>query len=166
MNRRTTRKTTDLSGRGFRIALIVSEFNSHITEKLRAGALQCLRDHKVRDHDVRTFVCPGAFEIPQVAAKITASQAWDAVICLGAVVRGETPHFEYVSSETARGIQDVALRSGIPLVFGVLTTNNNRQALARAGGKHGNKGWDAALTALKMIHLFKKIPRETPRRRR
>ncbi len=103
------------------------------------------------------FYCPGAFELPQVANRLAASRRWDAIICLGAVIRGETPHFEYISSETAQGIQDVALRSSVPVIFGVLTTNTEQQALERAGGKHGNKGWDAALAAIEMANLFRKL---------
>jgi len=103
---------------------------------------------------MRIFPCPGAFELPQVANVLCASGSWDAVICLGAVIRGETPHFEYVSSEAARGIQKVSLWHSLPVMFGVLTTDTKQQALARAGGKHGNKGWDAALAALEMAHLF------------
>jgi len=159
------RRRLEQSGRGFRIAVVVSEFNERVTEKLRLGALQCLLDHGVHQNDIRTIFCPGAFELPQVAAKLAASQSWDAVVCLGAVIRGETPHFDYVSKETARGIQDVAIRTGMPIIFGVLTTNNKRQALARAGGSHGNKGWDAALTAIQMTHLFRTISPKKKKRR-
>lgn len=103
--------------------------------------------------------CPGAFELPLAAERLARTRRWDAIICLGAVIRGETPHFEYVSSACAHGIQDVALRHGLPVVFGVLTTDTLAQAKARAGGRHGNKGWDASLTAIDMIGLVKKIGR-------
>ena len=101
--------------------------------------------------------CPGAFELPQVANALVTSSRWDAVICLGVVIRGETPHFEYVAAETARGIQQVALKSKTPVVFGVLTTDTEQQAHDRAGGKHGNKGWDAARTAIEMAALFQRL---------
>lgn len=103
--------------------------------------------------------CPGAFELPQVAQQLAQQKRWDAIICLGAVIRGETPHFDYVCKETARGIQDVALRYSIPVVFGVLTTDNERQALDRVGGPQGHKGWDAALTAMDMAFLFQSLKR-------
>jgi 6,7-dimethyl-8-ribityllumazine synthase len=145
---------TRTSGRGYRFAIVVSRFNVSITKKLLDAAVDCLKKHGVRKEDVRIFPCPGAFELPQVANVLCASGNWDAVICLGAVIRGETPHFEYVSSEAARGIQNVSLWHSLPVTFGVLTTDTKQQALERAGGKHGNKGWDAALAALEMAHLF------------
>jgi len=140
-----------------RIAIVVSKFNSSITEKLLNGAENCLNEHGISESNLKVFHCPGAFEIPQIANVLAAQKKWDAIICLGAVVRGETPHFEYISAETARGIQDVALRYFIPVVFGVLTTDNEEQALARVGGTQGHKGWDAALTALEMISIFRKL---------
>ena len=103
--------------------------------------------------------CPGAFELPQVANRLALQKKWDVIICLGAVIRGDTPHFKYVSTETARGIQNVALRHTIPVVFGVLTTDNEQQALDRVGGTQGHKGWDAALTALEMAALFRTLKR-------
>lgn len=146
-----------LDGRGLKIGLIVSEFNSHITRKMLDGAILCLEEHGVRKSDIGTYRCPGAFELPQVASKLVKVNRWDALVCLGAVIRGETPHFEYVSTEAARGIQNVALSSGTSVAFGLLTTDNEKQALERAGGKCGNKGWDAALSALEMALLFKEI---------
>jgi 6,7-dimethyl-8-ribityllumazine synthase len=148
-----------------RIAVIASRFNYDVTRKLLHGTIECLRAHDVLEEDFRVYVCPGAFELPQVANRIAAVGRVDAIVCLGAVIRGETPHFEYVSSEAARGIQDVALHHGIPVVFGVLTTDTKTQALARAGGKHGNKGWDAAVTAMEMISLFRALTRTRPKRR-
>jgi 6,7-dimethyl-8-ribityllumazine synthase len=149
-----TVQQTRTSGKGYRFAIVVSRFNLSITKKLLDGAVDCLKRHGVKKEDMRIFPCPGAFELPQVANVLCASGSWDAVICLGAVIRGETPHFEYVSSEAARGIQKVSLWHSLPVMFGVLTTDTKQQALARAGGKHGNKGWDAALAALEMAHLF------------
>ena len=125
------------------------------------GAEQCLRDNGVPEKNWKVVFCPGAFELPQVANRLAAQNKWDAIICLGAVIRGDTPHFEYISSETARGIQDVALRYSLPVVFGVLTTDNERQALDRAGGAQGHKGWDAALTALEMAAFFKTLKRKS-----
>jgi 6,7-dimethyl-8-ribityllumazine synthase len=150
-------------GRGFRIAVVVSRFHKGITDKLRLGALQCLGQQGVRREDVEVFSCPGAFELPQVANLLCGSGNFDAVICLGAVVRGETPHFKYVSSEAARGIQEVALRYALPVTFGVLTTDNLEQALERAGGSQGNKGWDAARAAVEMANLFRKLKRRSAR---
>jgi 6,7-dimethyl-8-ribityllumazine synthase len=143
----------------FRFAIVASRFNQNITAKLLEGAERCLREHGVPGKNRKVFFCPGAFELPQVAAKLALQKKWDVIICLGAVIRGETPHFEYISAETARGIQDVALRHSIPVVFGVLTTDNEQQALDRVGGAQGHKGWDAALTALEMASLFRTLKR-------
>lgn len=140
---------------------MVSRFNESVTEKLLAGASACLRKHGIVQKQVGLYRCPGAFELPQVAAMLARTNRWDAIICLGAVIRGATPHFEYVSAEAARGIQTVALQYGLPVVFGVLTTNTVRQAMERAGGKHGNKGWDAVMTAFDMVDLGSLIQRES-----
>jgi 6,7-dimethyl-8-ribityllumazine synthase len=144
-----------------RFAVVVSRFNYHITAKLLEGVEQCLRDHGVLEKNWKVMFCPGAFELPQVANRLAVQKKWDAIICLGAVIRGDTPHFEYISAETARGIQDVALHYSIPVVFGVLTTDNERQALDRVGGAQGHKGWEAALTALEMATLFKILKRKS-----
>ncbi|MCI0706055.1 MAG: 6,7-dimethyl-8-ribityllumazine synthase [Ignavibacteriae bacterium] len=146
-----------MSARGYRFALVVSRFHADITAKLLKAAQDCLRKHGAKSSDVRVVNCPGAFELPQAANVLVASGEWHAVICLGAVIRGETPHFAYVAAEAARGIQDVALKSRTPVIFGVLTTNSKEQAFDRAGGKNGkhpNKGWDAALAAIEMAALF------------
>lgn len=145
------------SAKKFRFAIVVSKFNQSITERLLEGAEQCLRKHKVPEKNRKVIYCPGSFELPQVANRLAAQKKWDAIICLGAVIRGETPHFEYVSTETARGIQDVALHHSIPVIFGVLTTDNEQQALDRTYGSQGHKGWDAALTAIEMAALFRTI---------
>jgi 6,7-dimethyl-8-ribityllumazine synthase len=144
-----------------RFAIVVSRFNHHITAKLLEGAEQCLRDHGVPEKNWKTMFCPGAFELPQIANRLAGQKKWDAIICLGAVIRGDTPHFEYISTETARGIQEVALHYSIPVVFGVLTTDNEQQALDRVGGAQGNKGWDAGLAALEMAALFKTLKRKS-----
>jgi 6,7-dimethyl-8-ribityllumazine synthase len=141
--------------------IIVSRFNQHITAKLLEGAEHCLRDHGIPEKNWKVVFCPGAFELPQVANRLAAQNKWDAIICLGAVIRGDTPHFEYISAETARGIQDVALRYSLPVVFGVLTTNNEQQAMDRVGGDQGHKGWDAAMTAIEMAAFFKTLKRKS-----
>jgi 6,7-dimethyl-8-ribityllumazine synthase len=111
------------------------------------------------------FYCPGSFELPLVADRLAAQKRWDAVICLGAIIRGETPHFAYVSAETARGIQDVALRCSLPVIFGVLTTDNKKQALDRSGGSRGHKGWDAAVTAIEMAALLRTLKQKKKRKK-
>jgi 6,7-dimethyl-8-ribityllumazine synthase len=123
--------------------------------------MACLRENGVPGKSVGVFRCPGAFELPQVAAMLARRKRWDAIICLGAVIRGATPHFEYVSAEAARGIQNVAIQYAIPVVFGVLTTLTERQAFERAGGRHGNKGWDAVVTAMEMTDLGSQIRPES-----
>jgi 6,7-dimethyl-8-ribityllumazine synthase len=139
----------------FRFAVVVSRFNENLTVKLLEGAEDCFRFHHVPQNHYKVVFCPGAFELPQVANRLAAQKNIDAVVCLGAVVRGETPHFEYISSAAAHGILQVSLRWSLPVVFGVLTTDTILQALDRLGGKHGHKGWDAALTAIKMADLYR-----------
>lgn len=135
--------------RGLRLAVVVARFNSDITEKLLEGARQALREARAETGDV--FYVPGAFELP-LASKLLAPR-YDAIVALGAVIRGDTPHFDYVAGEAARGLQQVALETGVPVAFGVLTTNTYEQAVERAGGKHGNKGYDAVMTAVEMARL-------------
>ena len=139
------------------MAIVVSTFNREITELLLAGAQECLVEHGASKRDIGVFRCPGAFELPQAANEIASQGGWDAIVCLGAVIRGETPHFDYIADQAAVGIQEMALKHRLPIVFGVLTTNTVEQAAARAGGPRGNKGWDAAITALEMMSLFKII---------
>ena len=138
-------------------AIVASRFNELISQKLIDGALDCLRRHKADEKNITLIWVPGAFEIPSVAQKLADSDKYDAVICVGAVIRGDTPHFEYISSEVSKGIAQVALKSKIPVIFGVLTTDTIEQALERAGTKAGNKGWDAALSAIEMINLIEKL---------
>ena len=143
------------SGEGLRIAIVVSRFNRSVTEALLDGALEGLREHGVADDAIDVLRVPGAFEITVAAEQCAASGRYGALICLGAVVRGETPHFEFIAREVSRGINDVACRHRIPVAFGVLTTDTMEQALARSGAGHGNKGFEAALTALEMAALLR-----------
>ena len=148
-----------MESRGRRFAVVVSRFNGLVTERLLDGALAAFRRHGLGDQDVDVAWTPGAFEIPLAAHRLAASGRFDAVVCLGAVIRGETPHFDYVAGEAARGIQRATLDTGVPCIFGVLTTHDLDQALERAGGKHGNKGWDAALAAMEMAGLLDSLPK-------
>jgi 6,7-dimethyl-8-ribityllumazine synthase len=145
---------------GFRFAVIVSRFNEGITGALRAGALEALSS--ARASRVDTFDVPGAFELPLAARVAAAGGTYDAVICLGCVIRGETPHFEYISSAVAHAIANVALVTGRPVTFGVLTTNTLAQAEARAASGPGNKGYEAAAAAIEMVHLLRRVPAPTP----
>lgn len=154
-----TREGT-LEGRGRRFAVVASRFNGVVTERLVDGALAAFRKLGIAADDVELAWTPGAFEIPLVAMGLARSGQFDAVVCLGAVIRGETPHFEYVAGEAARGVQQVALETGTPCTFGVLTTDSLEQAMDRAGGKHGNKGWDAATAAVEMAVLMDDLPKQ------
>jgi len=147
-----------LNGTGMKFALVVGRFNELITGRLYEGALDCLRRHDVADGDVDVAWVPGAFEIPLVAKRLAESKKYDAVICLGAVIRGGTPHFDYVAGEAAKGIAKVTLDSGVPVIFGVLTTDTIEQAVERAGSKAGNKGWAAAASAIEMASLARALP--------
>jgi len=146
-----------LNGKGMRFALVVGRFNELISSRLYEGAMDCLRRHDVEDGDIDVAWVPGAFEMPLVAQRLAAG-GYDAVICLGAVIRGGTPHFEYVAAEAAKGIAKVTLDTGVPVVFGVLTTDTIEQAIERAGTKAGNKGWAAATSALEMANLLRGLP--------
>jgi len=146
-----------LDGRGLKIALVVSRFNSFVTDRLAIGAYEALLNQGVNQDDITVVWVPGAFELPLAAQEVAVTGGYDAIVCLGAVIRGETAHFEYVSSETARGISQASRDTGIPIAFGLLTTDNEDQALDRAGGKAGNKGHDAALTAIEMANLIKQL---------
>ncbi len=146
-----------LDGAGLKMALIVSRFNSFITERLLEGALDCLRRHGVHEPDLTVVRVPGAWEIPLTAKRLAHAGAYDAVICLGAVIRGSTPHFDYVAAEVSKGVAQVALESGVPVLFGVLTTDTLEQAVERAGSKAGNKGYAAAEAALEMVNLLRQM---------
>lgn len=154
-------KKEGLEGKRLKFAIVVSRFNPRITEKLLEGALLGLEECQVPEKNIRILEVPGAFEIPQAASRIAKSHRVDAVICLGAVIRGGTPHFEYISGETARGIMDAGLQIGIPFIFGVLTVDNVKQAVVRSSGR-GNKGREAALAAVEMAQLFKSIKINNP----
>jgi 6,7-dimethyl-8-ribityllumazine synthase len=143
----------NLVGSGLRVGIVVGRFNEFITSKLLGGAQDALKRHGVSETDVDIAWVPGAFEIPLIAQKMAISKKYDAVITLGTVIRGSTPHFDYVCNETAKGVSAVALNSGIPVIFGVLTTDSIEQAIERAGTKAGNKGWDAANAAIEMANL-------------
>jgi 6,7-dimethyl-8-ribityllumazine synthase len=147
----------DLRGEGRRFAIVVGRFNSFITTRLLDGALDGLRRHGVADADITVVHVPGAYELPFVAERLASSKKYHAVVCLGAVIRGATPHFDYVCAEAARGVARVGQQTGVPAVFGVLTTDTVEQAMERAGVKSGNKGFDAALTALEMASLLENL---------
>jgi 6,7-dimethyl-8-ribityllumazine synthase len=150
----------DFLARGRRLAIVVARFNELVTGKLVEGALECLRAHGVDEDDLLVAWVPGAFELPLVSRRLAASGGFDAVICLGAVVRGETPHFDHVAGQAALGIRTAAEDTGVPVIFGVLTTDTLEQAIDRAGGKHGNKGWDAAMAALETASVLDQLPKE------
>jgi 6,7-dimethyl-8-ribityllumazine synthase len=147
----------NLIGSGLKIGVVVGRFNEFITSKLLSGALDALKRHGVEEEGVEVAWVPGAFEIPLIAKKMAESGRYDAVITLGTVIRGATPHFDYVSGEVAKGVAAVSLQTGLPVVFGVLTTDTIEQAVERAGTKAGNKGWDAASSAIEMANLTRQF---------
>lgn len=146
-----------VDGRGKRFGIVVSRFNSFVAERLLDGCLDCLRRHGVADDDITIARVPGAFEIPLIARKLVERGNLDSVIALGAVIRGATPHFDYVAAESAKGVATVTLETGVPVVYGILTTDTIEQAIERAGSKAGNRGWDAALAALELVNLIDQI---------
>lgn len=146
-----------LVAKGFRFAIICSRFNDFIVNRLLDGAMDALLRHGAEEPKIDVLKVPGAFEIPLTAKKAAKSEKYDAVICLGAVIRGSTPHFEYVAAEVTKGIATVGLETEIPITFGILTTDNIEQAIERAGTKSGNKGWDAAISAIEMVNLLKQV---------
>ncbi|MCL1991486.1 MAG: 6,7-dimethyl-8-ribityllumazine synthase [Spirochaetes bacterium] len=148
----------NLQAKGRRFAFVASRFNDFITARLLEGAIDCFCRHGGDEKDLTVVRVPGAFEIPIAAARLAKSGKYDGVICLGAVIRGSTPHFDYVAAESAKGIAAAALASDVPVIFGVLTTDSIEQAVERAGTKAGNKGWDAMMSAIEMADLFEKLP--------
>lgn len=142
---------------GMRVGIVASRFNEIIVNKLLGGAVDGLVRHGVEDDNITAAWVPGAFEIPAAAKKMAASGNYDAVICIGAVIRGDTTHYDYVCSEVSKGIASVGLETGVPVMFGVITTENIEQAIARAGSKAGNKGYDCALSAIEMVNLFSQM---------
>jgi len=147
----------DLSAKGMKFAIVAARFNDFITAKLMDGAVDALARHGAAESDITTIRVPGAFEIPLAARAAARTKKYDAVICLGAVIRGATPHFEYVSSEVSKGVAAASMETNVPVIFGVLTTDTIEQAVERAGAKAGNKGWDSALSAIEMANLMKQI---------
>lgn len=147
----------NLVSKGYRFSIVVSRFNELISGKLLEGALDCLVRSEVRDEDIRVIWVPGAFEIPLVAQAAAEDENTDAVICLGAIIRGSTPHFDYVAAEVSKGVAQTALKSGKPVIFGILTTDSIDQALERAGTKAGNKGFAAASSAVEMVNLMREM---------
>ncbi|RJE48467.1 MULTISPECIES: 6,7-dimethyl-8-ribityllumazine synthase [unclassified Dehalobacter] len=146
-----------LLAENLKFAIVAGRFNEFITNKLIGGALDALKRHGTNEDNIELVWVPGAFEIPLAAKKIAEQKRFDAVICLGAVIRGATPHFDYVSSEVSKGVANVGLETGVPVIFGVLTTDTIEQAIERAGTKSGNKGFDAAVTAIETANLFKQL---------
>jgi 6,7-dimethyl-8-ribityllumazine synthase len=147
----------NLEGRDRRFAIVAGRFNDFITSRLLAGALDCFTRHGGALENLTLVRVPGSFEIPLTAARLAKSGKYEAVVCLGAIIRGATPHFDYVAAEAAKGVAQAGLTSGVPVIFGILTTENTEQAVERAGTKAGNKGWDAMLSALEMADLFEKL---------
>ncbi len=146
-----------LKGEGLRVCIVASRFNDFITQKLIEGAIDALTRHGVKEEDITLVRVPGAFELPVAIKRVAKKKAYDAILALGTIIRGATPHFDYVAAEAAKGIAQVMLEEGQPVAFGVITADTIEQAIERAGSKAGNKGWDAALAALEMADLFKKI---------
>ncbi|MCD4829176.1 MAG: 6,7-dimethyl-8-ribityllumazine synthase [Candidatus Cloacimonetes bacterium] len=146
-----------LNGESVKVGIVVSRFNEFISRKLLDGALDCLRRHGVAEDAIDVAWVPGAFEIPLTAHQMAGTGRYDAVLCLGSVIRGATPHFDYVAAEVSKGVAQVALKAGLPVIFGVLTTDSIEQAIERAGAKSGNKGWDAALSVIEMVNLLRQL---------
>jgi 6,7-dimethyl-8-ribityllumazine synthase len=143
-----------LNAEGRKFAIVISRYNEFISTKLLEGALDCLNRHQAKEENITIYWVPGSFEIPLVAKKTALSKAYDAVICLGAVIRGGTPHFDYIAAEVSKGIAQTSLETKLPVIFGIITTDTLEQAIERAGTKAGNKGWDAALSAIEMCDLM------------
>lgn len=152
---KTLQGTLSATGRTF--GIVISRFNSLVTTQLLNGAVDCLLRHGGTENALTVVYVPGAFELPQAALQLAHSGRVDAIICLGCVIRGATPHFDYIAGEVTRGIGEVALQTGVPITFGVLTTDSLEQALERAGAKAGNKGWDAAMSAMELLHVFTQL---------
>lgn len=150
-------RNESIRGEGLRILVVVSRFNEVETEQLFDGARDCLLEHGVAESDIDVVRVPGAFELPGIVGVALRHGDHDGIVALGCVIRGETPHFDYVAGEAARGLQALAVDHDVPIGFGVLTTDTREQALARAGGPKGNKGWDTALTVLEMVHLYRTL---------
>jgi 6,7-dimethyl-8-ribityllumazine synthase len=146
-----------LNAKGKKFGIVISRFNELISSQLLAGAKDCLLRHDCKEEDITVAWVPGSYEIPLTAKRMAKSKKYASVICLGAVIRGGTPHFDYIAAEVSKGVAQVGLEANLPVIFGILTTDSIEQALERAGTKAGNKGWDAALSAIEMVNLFGKI---------
>ena len=146
-----------LNAKGKKFTIILSRFNSFLTERLLEGAIDCLLRHDASEKDIKVVRCPGAFEIPLICKKVAEKKDCDAIISLGAVIRGDTPHFDYVAAEVSKGVANVSLQTGMPIIFGVLTTDTIEQAEIRSGAKGGNKGFEAAMTAIEMVNLIENL---------
>jgi len=147
----------ELQAKGLKFGIVISRFNDFITSKLLEGAKDALLRHGAKEDDIDVVKVPGSFEIPIVAKKMALKQVYNAIICLGTVIRGATPHFEYISAEVSKGIASASMDTGVPIAFGVITCDTIEQAVERAGTKSGNKGWDAAITAIEMAQIMKKL---------
>lgn len=147
----------ELQAKGLKFGIVMSRFNDFITTRLLEGAHDALLRHGAKEDDITVIKVPGSFEIPLVAKKMASKRAYSAIICLGTIIRGATPHFEYLAAEVSKGIATVSLESGLPITFGVITTDTIEQAIERSGTKSGNKGWDAAISAIEMAQLLKKL---------
>jgi 6,7-dimethyl-8-ribityllumazine synthase len=147
----------ELQAKGLRFGIIVSRFNDFITNKLLDGALDVLLRHGAKEEDIDIVKVPGSFEIPVVARRLALKGTYNALICLGTIIRGATPHFEYIAAEVSKGIASASMETGLPIAFGIITSDTIEQAIERAGTKSGNKGWDAAITAIEMSQLLKKL---------
>ncbi|MEA2030932.1 MAG: 6,7-dimethyl-8-ribityllumazine synthase [candidate division Zixibacteria bacterium] len=143
-----------LQAEGFKFGLVVSRFNNFLTDKLLEGAMDCLVRHGAIEENISVAYCPGAFEVPYVAARMAKSGKYDAIVCLGAIIRGETPHFNYIASETTKGVAKLALDTNIPIMYGIITADTLEQAIERSGTKAGNKGWYAAEAAVELVNLY------------
>ncbi len=147
----------ELQAKGFKFAIVVSRFNEFITNRLLDGALDALMRHGAKEDDIDVIKVPGSFEIPMVAKKLALRGTYHAILCLGTIIRGATPHFEYIAAEVSKGIASASMETGVPVAFGIITSDTIEQAIERAGTKSGNKGWDAAITAIEMAQLLKKL---------
>jgi 6,7-dimethyl-8-ribityllumazine synthase len=154
----------ELLGQGKKFAVVISRFNEFITSRLLSGAQDCFERHGVAAKDIDVAWVPGSFEIPVTALRIAQTHRYDAVVCLGAVIRGQTPHFDYIAAEVSKGVAQVAMASGVPTIFGVITADTIEQAVERAGTKAGNKGADAAASAIEMANLFGKLPKSAAKK--
>jgi len=146
-----------IKGRGLKVAIVISRFNSMVTEKLKDGAIDCLVRHEVNEKDIDIYWVPGSFESPMLLKKVVDRGGYDGYIVLGALIRGDTPHFDHLAAETIKGIAKISLEADEPVIFGVITADTEEQALSRAGMKVGNRGWDAAINSLEMINLYKTL---------